>query len=122
MWQAIFGRNPRPQDADDRPAAQNDVAPAEAQRRAQAGSLLLDVREPGEFHSGHAPGAKLIPLGQLPSRLDELPRDREIITVCRSGNRSSTAAGLLRRAGFGAVRNLSGGMTAWARSGMAVER
>ena len=99
-----------------------DVTPAEARNHAQAGALLLDVREPAEWQSGHAPGATLLPLGQIGARLSELPRDREIITVCRSGNRSGVAAGQLRRAGFSQVRNMTGGMTAWARAGLPVER
>jgi rhodanese-related sulfurtransferase len=98
------------------------VAPDEARRRARAGSLLLDVREPAEWAAGHAPGAVLIPLGQLAARLAELPRDREIVAVCRSGNRSGTATGLLRRAGFPRVVNMAGGMLAWSKLGLPVER
>jgi rhodanese-related sulfurtransferase len=64
----------------------------------------------------------LIPLGQLAARQGELPRDRELIMVCRSGNRSGTAAAQLRRAGFAPVRNMAGGMIAWARAGLPVER
>jgi rhodanese-related sulfurtransferase len=99
-----------------------DVDPAAALQAHRRGAILLDVREPGEWQSGHAPGARLIPLGQLSHCAGELPRDREIVAVCRSGNRSSVAAGLLRRAGFTQVKNLRGGMIAWANQGLPIER
>jgi len=88
----------------------------------QRGNVLVDVREPAEWQSGHAPGARHIPLGQLAARMGELPQDGEIITVCRSGNRSAKAAELLRGAGYRTVHNLKGGMTAWAKDGLPVER
>jgi rhodanese-related sulfurtransferase len=100
----------------------SDVTPAEARRRAQAGSVLVDVREPEEWRAGRAPGAVLIPLGQLAACLCDLPRDRELIAVCRSGRRSGLAAEQLRRAGFARARNKAGGMLAWAREGLPVER
>jgi rhodanese-related sulfurtransferase len=97
-----------------------EVTPALAWERAAAGSVLVDVREPEEWRAGHAPGAVHIPLGQLPARMGELPRDGEIVTVCRSGNRSARAADLLRRAGYQRVHNLTGGMIAWSRDGLPV--
>lgn len=103
-------------------SAENDVDPAAALQSHRRGAILLDVREPSEWQSGHAPGARHIPLGQLSHRTGELPKDREIVAVCRSGNRSSVAAGLLRRAGFAQVKNLRGGMIAWAKQGLPVER
>ncbi|HRF49568.1 MAG TPA: rhodanese-like domain-containing protein [Anaerolineales bacterium] len=81
--------------------------------------LLLDVREPYEFEAGHIAGATLIPLGSLPGRLSELPKDREILVVCRSGARSMTATRHLLSAGFKAV-NLRGGMLAWAQASLPV--
>lgn len=128
MWRTIVGRGAAVDrrasgGVGDAPAAdETDVAPVEARRRAREGSLLVDVREPAEWDAGHAPGAVLIPLGQLAVRQSELPRDRELIMVCRSGNRSGTAAALLRRAGLSPVRNMAGGMIAWSRSGLPVER
>ena len=82
-------------------------------------ALLLDVREPQEWQAGHAPHADHIPVGQLESRLGELPRDREIITVCRSGRRSALAARQLTRHGYQAT-NLRAGMTAWADDGLPI--
>jgi rhodanese-related sulfurtransferase len=84
--------------------------------------LLLDVREPPEYADAHLAGSTLIPLGQLSLRLNELPRDRPIVAVCRSGNRSGVAARLLARAGFPPVQNLRGGIIAWARGGLPLQR
>lgn len=87
---------------------------AQAAQRLGAGEecIALDVREADEWEEGHIPGAIWIPLRELPSRLHELPKDREIIAVCHSGGRSARAAKFLIAAGFRAV-NLRGGMLAW---------
>jgi rhodanese-related sulfurtransferase len=126
MWRTIFGRGaaagPPSPEGGTAAAGLADVTPAEARRRQRAGSLLVDVREPAEWDTGHAPGAVLIPLGQLAARQGELPRDKELIIVCRSGNRSGRAATQLRQAGFSPVRNMAGGMVAWARSGLPLAR
>ena len=83
--------------------------------------ILLDVREDYEFNAGHVPGAAWIPLGELPNRLNELPKDKTIIAVCRSGNRSGQATELLRQQGFDA-HNMQGGMLAWQAAGLAVDK
>lgn len=85
----------------------------------RSGALLLDVREPEEFDAGHAPGATLVPLGELGERLDELAGARTIVCVCRSGARSAVAAEALTTAGYDAI-NLVGGMLAWAAEGLAM--
>ncbi len=77
--------------------------------------LLLDVREPHEHALARIPGAHLIPLGELPSRLGELAGATDIVVHCRSGARSARAAKLLKQAGFPRVRNLAGGILAWSR-------
>lgn len=74
---------------------------------------IIDVREPHEFRNGHIPGAKLIPLGQLQRRLDEIDKQQETVLVCHSGNRSGVACDFLDRIGFRNVRNLMGGMSSW---------
>ena len=74
--------------------------------------FLLDVREKHETREGYISGAKLIPLGQLNGRMKELPKSREIVVVCRSGNRSRSAAKKLIAAGYSAS-NMKGGMLAW---------
>ena len=83
---------------------------------------VLDVREPDEYHQGlgHIDGALLVPLGQLQTRLDEVSRERPVVTVCRSGARSARAAAMLTKAGFTDVANLAGGMLRWRAEGGAV--
>jgi rhodanese-related sulfurtransferase len=74
---------------------------------------LIDVREPVEVAAGTIPGAVNIPLGQLSRRVSELDRGRPVVLLCRSGNRSTTAAQYLASAGFTQVVNLQGGMLAY---------
>jgi rhodanese-related sulfurtransferase len=97
------------------------VEPAEARRRQEAGALLVDVREADEWRAGHAPGARHLPLGRLADEIGTLPADRELLFVCRSGRRSGRATALAARAGRTAT-NVGGGMLAWARAGLPVER
>jgi len=86
------------------------------------GALMIDVREPSEYAQGHAPGTQLIPLGQLQQRLSELVahKDKPVVLICRSGNRSSQAQEILARAGFTQAINVEGGMNAWAKAGLPV--
>jgi adenylyltransferase/sulfurtransferase len=76
--------------------------------------VLLDVREPFEWDICHIPGAKLIPLGNLPSRMSELDSADEILLQCKSGARSARALRLLQEAGFSKLANVEGGILAWA--------
>lgn len=101
-------------------APQDAISPAEAATQAAAGWVeLLDVREDDEWDAGHAADARHIPLGELdPAAVD---RDRQVVTVCRSGKRSSAAADRLRASGL-LVRNLTGGMQAWEAAGLPVVR
>ena len=107
--------------------------PEEIHRRLQGDESLvvLDVRTPGEFHGelGHIPGAVNVPVSGLKrvlaepqGPLAEIDRDRPIVAVCRTDNRSPRAAGILRRAGFTRVLVLSGGMSAWSGEGFPVEQ
>jgi len=75
---------------------------------------LIDVREPYEWDICRIPGAKLIPLGQLPSRMSELDSADEIVLQCKSGARSARALKLLQEAGFSKLANVEGGIMAWA--------
>jgi len=75
--------------------------------------LILDVRQPQEYQSGHIPGATLVPLGELEARQEELDRNRKIITYCRSGHRSMAAAIVLCGLGFKGVQHLDGGILNW---------
>jgi len=78
---------------------------------------LLDVREQDEWDAGHIEGAQHIPLGDLGTRLAEVPTDQVVVAVCRSGSRSDRAVRGLRQSGFDA-ENLEGGVTAWSRAGL----
>jgi len=80
------------------------------------GALLLDVREPDEWGAGHASGAAFMPMGQVQDHLDELPHDRRIVVICRSGGRSAAVTQALVGADYDCV-NLAGGMRAWAAEG-----
>lgn len=95
------------------------VSAMEAAALMDGGAVLLDVREPREWRTGHAPGARHMPLSQIAGRAGELPRGRAVVTVCRSGARSARAAVLLAREGR-EVSSLAGGMHAWARAGLPV--
>ena len=88
----------------------------EAYELRENGAFVLDVREVSEWEVVHIPDATLIPLGELETRLDELPKDQEILVVCRSGNRSATGRDILLNAGFTNVTSLSGGMNDWVAS------
>lgn len=83
--------------------------------------VVLDVRQRDEYRSGHIAGAKLVPLNELSRRMKELPQDREIVCVCASGNRSSSATRMLTGAGYRAI-NMKGGMAAWRRASLAVKK
>ena len=76
--------------------------------------VVLDVREPWEWDICHFPEAKLIPLKELPNRLNELDSSKEMIVHCRSGGRSAKAVDLLRKSGFPKAKNLKGGILGWA--------
>jgi rhodanese-related sulfurtransferase len=97
-----------------------EVTVAVADQLRQSGSLILDVRQPDEWATGHIEGATLIPLGELQARSGELPRDRSIVVVCRSGNRSAQGRDILLAAGFTQVTSLAGGMTDWIAAGLPV--
>ncbi len=77
--------------------------------------LLLDVREPWEFERCHIEGSLLIPMNSIPSRLGELPADRDIVVICHHGVRSFHVARFLDHNGFTRVINLTGGVDAWAK-------
>jgi rhodanese-related sulfurtransferase len=84
---------------------------------AQDELFLLDVREPAEWDVGHIEGSVHIPMSQLGVRQEELPTDRTILAVCRSGNRSGMVTQALQRAGYQA-ENLDGGVLAWRSDGL----
>jgi hydroxyacylglutathione hydrolase len=99
------------------------VAAAElAAERASGDVAIVDVRGAAEFAAGHLPGGRNIPLGELEEQLAAVPRDRPVVVHCQSGARSSIGASLLLARGYRNVRNLAGGLNAWAGAGEPVER
>lgn len=92
----------------------SQVSSHEVAERLEKGEapVIVDVREPDEYAEGHIPGSRLIPLGTLPERMGEIPSDREVVVVCRSGGRSTAACQHLQAAGY-QVKNLTGGMIGW---------
>lgn len=94
-----------------------DITPRELAERLQRGDTLrlIDVREPHEQEISRLAGAELIPLGSLAARLPELDSTQELVVFCKSGSRSTRALELLVSAGFRRVKNLQGGINAWAR-------
>jgi len=94
-----------------------EISVNEAVAKQQAGAFILDVREPSEWNEAHIAGATLIPLGELASRVSELPKDKEIVVVCRSGNRSAQARDLLLNDGFTQVTSMAGGLNQWKAAG-----
>lgn len=99
------------------------VALSELAARAAAGALLLDVRTEEEWRSGHVPGARHVPIQQLPAHLDEIDpwRERGVVVYCESGPRARRAAALLREAGFRDVSVLDGSMSRWRAEGRPVQ-
>ena len=93
-----------------------------AELNAQGRITVIDVREDWEFAEGHIPGAILIPLGSLQDRVDEIPSDKPVVLVCRSGNLSGQAFRFLSGEGHDNVSNMTGGMNDWRAAGLGVER
>lgn len=87
-------------------------------------ALVLDVREPNEYHAGHVLNSTSIPLGTLKARMGELEkyRDQAMVVVCRSGNRSGTACAILAKHGYTQAYNLAGGVQAWQRNNLPLEK
>ncbi|HEX2913833.1 MAG TPA: rhodanese-like domain-containing protein [Chloroflexia bacterium] len=113
MWNNFSGRGQ---------AGFKEITPAEAKKMYDTGeAVLIDVREPVEFSEVRAEGAKLIPLGSLEQRLHELPSDKDILMICRSGGRSAMACQIAARAGHSRLYNVSGGTIAWYQSRLPVE-
>lgn len=99
-------------------ALQKDALPpsipvAEAVKRREQGDFILDVRQTSEWEEYHIPGSTLIPLNELAGRQNEVPKDSEVVVVCRSGSRSEKGREILMNAGFEKVTNMRGGLLQW---------
>ncbi len=117
---AIFGNNTASTDTE-QSSLPLVVTVEEAYERYLAGDFLLDVRTQEEWDDYHIPGTTLIPLEELSSRLDEVPRDQNIIVVCRTGDRSQVGRNTLLDAGFTAVTSMEGGVSNWKDAGYPIE-
>lgn len=93
----------------------SQIEPSELKSRLQSGEniYMIDVREDDEVAHGMIAGAKHIPMGDIPSRLDEIPRNTEVIFICRSGRRSEHVCNFLSHQGINNIVNMSGGMLQW---------
>jgi len=98
-----------------------DINVDEAYQLVEEGAFLLDVRTPEEWDDFHAPQATLIPLDELASRVDEVPTDRDVVVICRSGNRSLVGRDTLLAACHPSVTSVDGGMNAWEAAGYPTE-
>jgi hydroxyacylglutathione hydrolase len=101
-----------------------DVTPSELNGMLSNGNglVVVDVREPWEYMQGHVPGSKLIPLGQLAMRADELDPGQPVALICQSGSRSQSAAAVLGQKKFAKIYNVLGGMTDWQNAGFPTSR
>lgn len=97
------------------------IHPTELDQALASGATIIDVRSDEEWQAGHLPTARHIPLDELPSRLDEIRPDQLAVLVCRSGSRSAMATAALARRGL-EVANLTGGLAACSRHGIALVR
>jgi adenylyltransferase/sulfurtransferase len=116
-YEQFCGIRPEPTAEQLAEAGVNDweTTPVDVKKKLDAGEnlFILDVREPNEYQINRIAGSTLIPLGELPRRYQELPRDRPIVTQCKSGARSAKAMDFLKSVGFTDVKNLKGGILAW---------
>ncbi|MEO6701227.1 MAG: rhodanese-like domain-containing protein [Jatrophihabitantaceae bacterium] len=101
------------------PDAAEEVTVTQAIELVAGEAILLDVREQHEWDAGHAPQAQHLAMSELSGRVDELPKDTQIVCVCHLGGRSAAVSAALNRAGWQAL-NLTGGMRAWAAEGQPV--
>lgn len=102
-------------------AADDDATPQATYAAVRdSGAVLIDVREPWEYEQERIPGAVLIPLGEVPNRLADIPDDRDVYMHCRTGGRSSRAVVFLRQRGRSRVHNVAGGLEAWREAGLPV--
>jgi rhodanese-related sulfurtransferase len=101
-------------------ALPTEISVDQAAQKRDQGAFILDVREPSEWADFHIPGATLIPLGELPNRLSEVPKDREVVVVCRTGRRSAQGRDILLKAGYPQVTSMAGGVTQWQAQGLPI--
>jgi rhodanese-related sulfurtransferase len=101
-------------------ALPKEISVDQAAQKRDQGAFVLDVRQPEEWTQQHIPGATLIPLGELAARVNEVPKGKEVVVVCRSGNRSKQGRDILLQAGFSQVTSMAGGVNEWKAKGLPV--
>jgi rhodanese-related sulfurtransferase len=99
-------------------ALAKEVSVTQAADLRDQGAFVLDVRTQEEWNQFHIPDSTLIPLDQLQSRLSEVPKDKDVVVVCRSGNRSASGRDILLQAGYPNVTSMAGGVTEWQAQGL----
>jgi len=99
----------------------NEITVAQAYEKLQQGVYILDVRTQAEWDQARITNSTLIPLEQLQGRVNELPPDRDIVVVCRTGKRSKTGMSILQDAGYTRAVSMTGGLTAWKTAGYPLE-
>jgi rhodanese-related sulfurtransferase len=102
------------------PVSQDGLVARQAKH--DASLFVLDVRTPEEYAAGHVPGATNIPFDQVPARLAEVPKDKDVVLYCRSGRRAGIAADTLAAAGYKRLFHLEGDMEGWTAQARPVER
>jgi rhodanese-related sulfurtransferase len=95
----------------------DEISVAQAAQLRDQGAYILDVRTPEEWDEVHIPGSTLIPVEELEARVNEVPRDQQVVVVCRSGNRSAVGRDILNSADFDQVTSMAGGLNAWRAEG-----
>ena len=114
-YEQFCGVRPEPAQTTGATVNEWEITPVDLKKKLDAGEtpFILDVREPNEYQINRIAGSTLIPLGELPRRYQELPKDREIVTQCKMGGRSAKAQDFLKSVGFTNVKNLRGGILVW---------
>jgi rhodanese-related sulfurtransferase len=102
-------------------SAPSEITVAQAYEKFQQGAFFLDVRTQAEWDQVHLAKSTLIPLDQLPSRLGEVPKDQDVVVICRSGARSKEGMTILRNAGYTRAVCMTGGLLAWKAAGYPLE-
>ena len=98
-----------------------DISLDQAKEFFENGTTFIDIREPEEFQQDRIPGATLLPMSEMNTRLQELPKDEEVVLYCRTGNRSSYVLDILSANGYNNLMHLDGGIQAWYNSGLPVD-
>jgi len=107
----------KPSALSNNPTLTSEVSVEKAYELREAGAFILDVRQPEEWEAAHIPESTLIPLGELSSRISEIPSGQTIVVVCRSGNRSAQGRDILLKAGIAPVTSMAGGINSWTLKG-----